>query len=403
MENRVHYGEYSLEHWIKLILKGNIKLPEYQRSFVWDENKVTTLIETLKKKEFVPPVTIGAFTIDGKNENYILDGQQRLTSILLAYLGIFPNTEKFKEQATIDYADENDDENDDESNERMEWTFEKLFLLGKNKESILSKINFSKELYLPITTEVNDNFFQDNFIGFSYIIPNIREDNEKQQKFYSSVFRNINNQGKNLSNQESRKSLYFLKENFQNFFDPNAVKDLKVKQSTQPKDVDFVKYLSLLSQYKKDGRTNRLAYGYSGKRGSKKNMETYYEEYIYSVVGENTSNLFADFNTIFQNGDYQSRFDKLKETIDSLFDKKEFTSIIDLDVYLFGLVYKIVFENKSIDENKKEELLNDLKSKIAEFRDDKNHKKSPANFNHLKNRIGSSIDIYNKYEAQQPQ
>ncbi len=77
MENRVYYGEYSLEHWIKLILKGNIKLPEYQRSFVWTEEKIKTLIETLKKKEFVPPVTIGAFKIDETNENYILDGQQR--------------------------------------------------------------------------------------------------------------------------------------------------------------------------------------------------------------------------------------------------------------------------------------------------------------------------------------
>lgn len=401
MENRVHYGEYSLEHWIKLILKGNIKLPEYQRSFVWNKNKVKTLIETLKKKEFVPPVTIGAFTINGKNENYILDGQQRLTSILLAYLGIFPNKEKFKEQASNDYADENDDENDDESNERMEWTFKNLFDLGKNKESILSGINFSEELYSRITTEINDDFFKNNFIGFSYIIPKVT-DKKEQQKFYSTIFRNINIQGQVLSVQESRKSLYYLDATYSQFFETKAVENLKVKQSTQPKDVDFIKYLSLLSQYKKDGRTNRLAFGYSGKRGSKKNIENYYEEYIYSVVGENTSNLFADFNTIFQDGDYQSRFDRLRDTINFLFDIKQFTSIIDLDVYLFGLVYKIVFENKSIDENKKQELLNELKSKIAEFKDNANHKKSPANFNHLKNRIGSSIEIYNKYEAQQP-
>ena len=50
MENRVYYGEYSLSHWIKLILKGNIKLPKYQRGFVWDESDVKKLIETLEKK-----------------------------------------------------------------------------------------------------------------------------------------------------------------------------------------------------------------------------------------------------------------------------------------------------------------------------------------------------------------
>lgn len=77
MDNRVYYGEYSLQHWIDLILKKNIVLPEYQRYFVWDEKKVATLIETFKKKEFVPPITIGAFKEGGVTQNLILDGQLR--------------------------------------------------------------------------------------------------------------------------------------------------------------------------------------------------------------------------------------------------------------------------------------------------------------------------------------
>gem|GEM_PF-4542921 len=44
----------------------------------------------------------------------------------------------------------------------------------------------------------------------------------------------------------------------------------------------FVKYLSLLSQYAKDFKINKLAYGYSDSRG--KSLENYYEAYIYSVV-----------------------------------------------------------------------------------------------------------------------
>ena len=91
MNNKVYYGEYSLKHWINLVLKQNIILPEYQRYFVWNENKVKTLIETFKNKEFVPPVTIGAYKNNGNNINLILDGQQRITSILLAYLGLFPD------------------------------------------------------------------------------------------------------------------------------------------------------------------------------------------------------------------------------------------------------------------------------------------------------------------------
>lgn len=30
MENRIYYGEYSLKHWIDMILKKKITLPEYQ-------------------------------------------------------------------------------------------------------------------------------------------------------------------------------------------------------------------------------------------------------------------------------------------------------------------------------------------------------------------------------------
>lgn len=36
MKNKVYYGEYSLKYWIELILKQNIILPEYQRTFVME-------------------------------------------------------------------------------------------------------------------------------------------------------------------------------------------------------------------------------------------------------------------------------------------------------------------------------------------------------------------------------
>ena len=38
-QNRVYYGEYSLKHWIDLILSKNLVLPDYQRYFVWNEKK----------------------------------------------------------------------------------------------------------------------------------------------------------------------------------------------------------------------------------------------------------------------------------------------------------------------------------------------------------------------------
>ena len=47
MENKVYYGEYTLKHWIKLMLSGNIVLPEYQRHFVWRERDVKRLLQSL--------------------------------------------------------------------------------------------------------------------------------------------------------------------------------------------------------------------------------------------------------------------------------------------------------------------------------------------------------------------
>ena len=396
MENRVYYGEYSLSHWIKLILKGNIKLPKYQRGFVWAESDVKKLIETLEKKEFIPPVTIGAFKINEENKNYILDGQQRLTSVLLAYLSVFPIKDKFKE-LSVELADDNDNE-ENESNSRIEWTFEKLLELGKNKLDILRELN--REHYKSNIIDKDETFFEKNFIGFAYIVPEINS-KEDQQKYYSTVFKNINTQGVTLAVEESRRALYFLKEGYDNFFETDIVKTLKVKQPTKPKDVDFIKYLSLLSQYKKDGKVDRLAYGYSDSRG--KSLENYYEEYIYSIVNEKATDLFEKFTSIFPDGNYQNHFDRLKETIDSLFDTKEFSSIIDLDVYLFGLVYKIVFEDKSIDTSKKEQLLHELKGVIESLKTIDSHKKSPGNLKYLKERIKQSIEVYNKYVAPQPQ
>lgn len=136
MENRVYYGEYSLRHWIDLVLKKNLILPDYQRYFVWDEKKVAMLIETIKNKHFVPPITIGAFKMEIGNRNLILDGQQRITSILLAYLGLFPDPAKYRE-AIESFANDNDDsDSEDETplDNILKWNISSLTARGSSKE-----------------------------------------------------------------------------------------------------------------------------------------------------------------------------------------------------------------------------------------------------------------------------
>lgn len=390
MDNRVYYGQYSLMHWINLILKKNILLPEYQRYFVWNEIQVKTLIETFKKKQFVPPITIGAFKTDQTtNQNLILDGQQRLTTILLAYLGLYPDETTFKK--TVErLASENDDDVD--SAERLDnvldWDFNKLTEKGKTKVDILSKITDGN--YKVIDFNVDDDFLRKTFLGFSYLIPHTY-DLQAQQRYYSSVFRNINIQGQRLLPQESRASLYFLKTGLEQFFNPAFIKQVTIKNYSSEAAVDFVRFLALLSQYDEDGNTSKVA------RGFKSKMEDYYEEYIYSVVGENNSAKFRDFLAIFPEGNYQSRFERLGQIMTTLEIPTQFTSIIEMDTFLFGLIYLIVFKDQTIDLTKKVELGQEVDSKIALFKSDEAHKKAPSALKYLKARIDESINIYKKY------
>ncbi len=376
MENKVYYGEYSLKHWIDLILKENIILPNYQRHFVWKEDAVQDFIKALKDKQFIPPVTIGALNIENKLQNLILDGQQRLTSILLAYLDLFPERDKYKNPLN-QTANENDDEEDDEQLDIIEWTF-KTYIEEKNdgKNGHYHKLNL---------TDINNDFLNNTFLGFSYLVPANTTDTA-QQKYYSTVFRNINIKGEKLLVQESRKSLYFLDSNLAQFFDPDFSKTLTINKIK----IDFVRYLSLLSQHYKEKRANYVAKYYGRK------LEEYYEEYIYSIAGENDSKMFDDFTVIFPDKNYDSRYERLQQNIKSL-AINQFPSIIDADMYLFGLIYEIVFENKTIDDEKKDELKQKIENKISAYKNNYSHKKTPSALKYLRSRLEDSINIYKGY------
>ncbi|MEX0811175.1 MAG: DUF262 domain-containing protein [Chitinophagales bacterium] len=390
MDNRVYYGEYCLKHWIELILKKNIILPDYQRYFVWNEKKVETLIDTFKKKQFVPPVTIGAFKNKNNNQNLILDGQQRLTSVLLAYLSLFPDETTYK-KAIEKFANENDDEEeiDEQLDNILEWKFEKLTEKGKNKQEILTKITDGN--YKKIDFKIDDMFLETTFLGFSYLVPFVTDERE-QQKYYSSVFRNINIQGEALLPQESRASLYFLDQNLVQFFVPDFTKTFAVKGVSSETKIDFVRCLSLLSQFNKENSVNKVARSYKPK------MEKYYEEYIYSVIAD-TDDKYGKFSSIFPNKQYEARLLNLKQALNSLEIKNQFPSIIDLDMYFFGLTYTIVFENKTIDNTKKDELKQKIETKISVFKNDNSHTKAPSNLGHLRSRISSSIEVFEKYAS----
>ncbi|WP_290736505.1 MULTISPECIES: DUF262 domain-containing protein [unclassified Fibrobacter] len=381
MSNRTYYGEYSLKYWIELVLSKKIVLPEYQRTFVWNKDDVLKLIQSFKDNLFVPSITIGNY----EGQDLIIDGQQRLSSLLLSFLGKYPKLDKFSFENTVPLANENDDVSDSDNDAPiLGWTFNELLKKGSSKEQILSS---DLSDYDTITNlNLAEDFFENNYLGFSYLIP---EDNP--QKYFSSVFKNINESGKKLSSLETRRSLYFLKEGMEQFFDPDCIKNIIVEKDKKRERIDFVRYLSLDSQYKKNENASNLLKNYGKKE------EKYYNDFIDHCISQNANDMFTPFNDSLKH-----RIESLKQDINKLnFNGKTFTSIIDCDIYLFGLVFYSIFEDKHINDNDVASLKEKLEDSVNEIKNDSStgtlHKKTPSALKYLRLRVSKSIEIYREY------
>lgn len=415
IENRTYYGEYSLERWIELILKKNIVLPDYQRHFVWNKKDLKRLIKSIKEGQFIQPVTIGLYKEpQGGNINLLLDGQQRLSSILLAFLGFFPKKEKF-ESPEPEVATEDDsafDENGNNQNREIKsikWTIRELCDKEKSSEKLRTNLSSDPRYEaLNLDLELEEDFWKKKFIGFSFIVPGAVEENNVQ-KFFTHLFRNMNYLGKKLSPAESRKSLYYQDPKLTNYFEgkteqgEDVLCGLKVTQDFQPRQIDFIRYLSVLSQ-KKAGKSVMVGYSAYSSR------ENYYADYVSYILeleqeervdkfdGFNFSEIFPEKNSSEQYSRLKAGVAQIKNSI-SLDDNGAFKSWIDADLWLFGLIYHTVFEEKSLslNEEQKTHLKEQIEGEIND-KDDAYQKRSNA-LGNIRERIDKSIEIYSNYAS----
>jgi len=110
----------------------------------------------------------------------------------------------------------------------------------------------------------------------------------------------------------------------------------------------------------------------------------------------------TQFDDVFPNGDFIERFVKLRSWIQenkknfNLDEKKDaFTSWVDADYWLFGLIYWIVFKNKSITSD--ESLINKISTEISSKKTSEYYSKTPNLLKHLRERLKVSIQIYEEY------
>lgn len=391
--NRIYYGEYSLGYWLKLLCSGGIVLPEYQRHFVWSKQRVQGLIDALKCGRFVPPITLGAFRDETKVKNFIIDGQQRLTSVLLAYIGRYPILSKFEAEemnlATDDLVDEDTDGSGFDFH--RQWTFNRIIDETENAhEDLVSRCRDSR--YEDVGTQLTASDLKNIFLGFSYIVPGSR-DPSVQRAYYTREFMELNTTRSELNPLESRRSLYFWDDRYKTFFEPEFVK--VVLHRAAPKQgrvrcLDFVRYLSLAANYLKCGVQESIA------KGREKNLEGLYFEYICSVVERKETQEFPSFETVFVDGEFKERMLLLQKAAADLHLLKEYQSIIDIDVSFFGLVYWIVFKGFRLNISMMNDLENALAFKIKSFRNDPVHSRAPGIIKFLRQRIADSCEIYGK-------
>lgn len=428
-ENRVYYGEYSLKHWINLMLTRNIDLPEYQRHFVWQVRDIKRLIKSLKDKQFVQPVTIALYNVGGQKRNLILDGQQRLTSILLAYIGYIPDRKKFLEGCSHMLAGEDDSALDDSEKELSKrnailWKFNELLADQNRKEDIIERIS-NDERYVKLNdrefTDLSDIFFENTYIGFSYIVPESTELTDVQDAF-SKLFRNINYFGKKLDALESRKSLYFQNMDLVKYFDgktddgSDVLCGIKIMENLQPYNIDFVRYLSILSQYFANNEDkNKVLVGYS----AFSSRESYYADYVSYILGQGLDEqesrpekfINFDFSSTFPTNCWRERFEILRQTIEriktniGLNERDSFKTWIDADYWLFGLIYHILFKNRTLKASLSREkqeggtttLQEEIMNMIRAKQGDNNYVRNTNRLGNLRERLSESCEIYNKY------
>jgi hypothetical protein len=98
MKGEITTGSIKIDRLRNKIIEGNIKIPPFQREFVWKQEQVIELLDSIIKdypigsillwetKDDLPSKrNIGGFDLPNPTEdypiNYVLDGQQRVTSI----------------------------------------------------------------------------------------------------------------------------------------------------------------------------------------------------------------------------------------------------------------------------------------------------------------------------------
>lgn len=324
--------------------------PEYQRNFVWKEDKSSQLIESILLGIPIPTIYLN----EGEEDDEVIDGQQRLTAIYSFMRGLYPDNKVFK-------------------------------LKGLRELNCLNGLTYEQ---LP-------KILKKSFKDFNITVIKIKKISHSDTKF--DIFERLNKGSEKLTEQEIRNCVY--RGDFNNELH-NLIKNEKVKrffkEDEHLKLCNRMEMQSVICSFFASYRNRGLFLGSSSKKQAlndtmirlNKEPQEIDEmrnglfktlDLIYSVLGERAfhkkvylknsirysfnaslfmtlTSFFSDFekNQVFNNADkIREEFEKLKnenelfkETLD-----KQTTSVLMLD-RRYTLLERYLIEHIETKENR---------------------------------------------------
>lgn len=188
-------NDFNLLTLVSFVDAGAIKIPGFQRNYVWDKGRASRLIESLIIGIPVPQLFLYE---ESKNRFLVIDGQQRLMSVYYYYKQRFPRKEKRPELRQI---------------------FDKY---GKLPEDVLQSDDYFEKFNLHLPSTVQS--YRNKFHGLNYatlgdfktqldlrplrnIVVRQNSPGDDDSSIFE-VFNRLNTGSVNLRPQEIRSSMY---------------------------------------------------------------------------------------------------------------------------------------------------------------------------------------------------
>lgn len=189
-------NDFNIATIFSLVDNGVIKMPPFQRNYVWDENRASKLIESILLGLPIPQIFLYE---QGKNSFFVIDGQQRLLSIYFFMKQRFPTKEGkivLRDYLTGDTKIDNAILSNDRYFKNFSLKLQSVSNGEKNKFNklkyeTLGDYKYSFEILRTIRSVV------------------IKQNEPDDDSSIYEIFNRLNTGGQNLSQQEIRMSLYY--------------------------------------------------------------------------------------------------------------------------------------------------------------------------------------------------